>query len=118
MYVSENITYDGRTKVKCLTSRNVDNYKQTKHCIKPQELPTGSKGKNVTYAGTRDVQSLSGSGFQRHKSGNGESSQNATIDLYRRDDEILTEIERGSQGAGVSVSRRIFKINLFIYTGG
>ena len=108
MYVSENITYDGRTKVKCLTSRNVDNYKQTKHCIKPQELPTGSKGKNVTYAGTRDVGSLSGSRFQRPKSGNGESSQNATIVLYRRDDEILTEIERGSQGAGVSVSRRIF----------
>ena len=109
MYVSENITYDGRTKVKCLTSRNVDNYKQTNHRIKPQELPTGSKGKNVTYAGIRDVRSLSGSGFQRHKSGNGESSQNATTVLYRRDDEILTEIERGSQEAGVSESRRIFK---------
>ena len=54
----------------------------------------------------QEVRSLNGSGFQSDKSGNGESSQNATTVLYRRDDEILTW-DRGFQEAG-GTERRIF----------
>lgn len=57
--ISENVTYDDRTKIKHMShKKNVDKYKGTKHRIKPKDSPIGSKGKIQHMLCTADIRSL------------------------------------------------------------